>query len=146
MTARGKSWETKLEVWHDGYRRDGRAVVWKTHPGVTVVRGKAVFTSAGPPDFIGVSGERSFVFDAKETAKDVLYCSQLKRHQAMDLEATVKHGGSAFLCVRANGRQCVIPWWPDVSARYWGDAKTFDMARAWDFGDDGWLDLVRILM
>lgn len=141
---RGKGWEARLETWHDEYRKHRRCAVWKTQPGVQAVGGgRAVFTGVGPPDYFGIVNGRFVAFDAKSTAKSVLYRTQVPAHQARDLEAVMEYGGFAFLAVRLCDEQYVVPW-AAVSDEYWsGDAKTIRVAQVGiRFGAGGWLDAV----
>lgn len=113
----GIAWQRQLEVVHDGYRRDQRATIWKTEPGVKVlsqvVDGKfrAAWSADGPPDFMGVAQGVFVVFDAKSIEADKFPCANLKPHQARDLEAARTNGGQSFLALRASdGVGWVVPW------------------------------------
>lgn len=150
---RGSGWEARLVTWHYDYQKAGRALLWKQEPEAKVTpTGHLVYARKGPPDFVGFVADpslrhgRGVVFDAKDTAKDVLYCSQLAPHQAVDLERASRHA-FVFLCCRVGGRQIVLPWSSakrDIEA----GRKVFnlDAGHAFLFGDDGWLPVVLEVM
>ena len=157
---RGKAWETQLCVWHDAYRRDGRAYVVKTNPSVKILSAmgrdgtfRGAFGKAGPPDFIGTVKGRTVVFDAKDTTKSRWPLSDLQRHQASDLEANHLNGGLSFVALRHQMVPYVVPWGP-LGGRWlrWnqGHAKRGEASldRAWldevatRMVSDGWLSVV----
>lgn len=127
---RGVGWERMLEGWHDTYRRDQRAVVFRTPPPVKVlsrVTGggefRACFRSDGPPDYAGVvagggpkgpfgmaMGGRPVAFDAKDCEGPRWPFSALERHQARDLEGWQVAGGTAFVALRLGEVGWVLPW------------------------------------
>lgn len=111
---KGRSWELLLESEHDRYRRLGLATVWKAEPRRDM-RGR--FIGKAPPDYVGVlKGGRAVVFDAKDCEQARWPLANLKRHQAMDLEATWKAGGLAFIALRmrhgerSKWTQWAVPW------------------------------------
>lgn len=118
---RGRGWEARLRVWHDEYRRKGLAWVVHTSPGIKRVGGSsgdmfgAVYSSKGPPDFVGVIGSgQAVVFDAKETDAARWATSALPPHQAADLEAVRNLGAFAFIALRLGPkvaqRAWLVPW------------------------------------
>ena len=87
---RGMGWEAKLDHQHDQYRKAERnVVVFKAHPEVKVVDGRAI-RKKGPPDYIGRAGPRPVCFDAKSGQGRRWGFGKLERHQAISLEAYAK--------------------------------------------------------
>lgn len=167
---RGRGWEARLKVWHDQYRRQGVAYVVQTSAPIKRVgetgrpgddRFEAVFSSAGPPDFVGVAriGEsglgRAVVFDAKETDESRWRTDRLLKHQAADLDAATRAGALAFVALRLGAwkfggvsgdftREWVVPW--NVLRGYWprGSLGLAELQMVGvPFGADGWLSALR---
>lgn len=139
---RGEGWQVMHDTWHDAYRRDRRGLVVRTQPQMRMTGpSTAVVYGKGPPDYCGMALGRPVLFDAKDTAKDRLYASQIPQHQASYLEACAVQGGWAFLSVRVAGRQLVVPW-VSVSDAYWGKVKALPLGGAVEFGGGGWIEAV----
>lgn len=106
---RGLSWELQLAEVHKRYRRDRRAVMFKTEPR----RGRGgVFLEKAPPDFMGMVGGTAAMFDAKDwTSSSARWpLSSIKPHQARDLEACHINGGIAFIALRFHGVGRLLMW------------------------------------
>ena len=105
---KGRQWELQLEAQNNLYRKEGRAVVWKTEPRRDRT-GK--YVEKAPPDFCGVvAGGQAVVFDAKDCKSARFSFSQIKRHQAKDLEAAHLRGALAFIALRFHGVGYFVPW------------------------------------
>ena len=105
---KGRQWEIQLEAQHDAYRRNGLALVFKTEPRRDR-NGKHL--EKAPPDYCGVlHGGRAVVFDAKDCRQDRFALSNIKKHQAHDLEAAHERGAFAFIALRFQGEGFVLPW------------------------------------
>lgn len=100
---------------HRQYRRDSRAWVIKTEPR-RAMNGR--FLAEAPPDFLGViEGGTCVCFDAKMTDKERFYFSEIKDHQAKDLEAVHLRGGIAFIALLYRGTPYVLRW-SDLGRQY----------------------------
>lgn len=158
---RGRGWEARLKVWHDTYRRQGVAWVVHTSPGMKRVgdgsggdRFEAVFSSKGPPDFVGVALGRPVVFDAKESSDARWSPGRITEHQAADLDAATQAGAFAFValrlgvtCAAGGGREWVVPW-SELRPRWQaGGSLGVDELRelGQPMGTDGWLSALRAL-
>lgn len=114
----GQGWEAYLKVWHDRYRRSGRAHIVKTEPPVKVLgkpdaqgRFRACWGSSAPVDFVGVAEGRAVFFDAKDTDKDRFDLCMVDDHQAACLDAAVASGARAFIALRHRRTgMWVLPW------------------------------------
>lgn len=105
---KGRQWELHLEAQHDEYRRAGLALVFKTEPRRDR-NGK--FIEKAPPDYCGMlNGGRAVVFDAKDCTGKGFALSNIKTHQAQDLEAAWIRGGFSFIALRFQGEGFVLPW------------------------------------
>lgn len=129
---RGKGWERSIQLVTAEYRCrvPTRVVVHKTEPGVRNIRGKLVYAEKGPPDFVGTLDDRAVAFDAKESRRESgrWYLSNLKRHQAADLEAHMSAGAFAFIALRLYraGAAWVIPWRVLSEPYFKGDLKSIN--------------------
>lgn len=129
---RGKAWEARLDYQHSIYRAERRAVVFKTHPPAAMRGGRLVYTTKGPPDYVGRAGARPVCFDAKEAAGDRWSFSKLARHQAVALEAfSLDPDALVGICLRLKGPG--LTWWVDWSALgpvwwTWKESKTREVA------------------
>lgn len=104
----GRSWEIALEAQHDRYRRDRLAVVWKTEPRRDRT---GRYVEKAPPDFVGVLADgRGVCFDAKDCTRSRWPLSNVKPHQARDLEAVYLAGGVAFVALRMGSVGHFLPW------------------------------------
>lgn len=139
----GVGWERTLEGWHDTYRRESAAVVFRTPPPVKVLgkvskagRFAGCFGSDGPPDYAGVvaprPGRAAFpvCFDAKSSSTDRWPFASLARHQARDLEAWSHNGGYAFIALELGGANAdwVLPW-SELGPRWWSWWEVPERAR-----------------
>lgn len=131
MPRSGASWERVLEVAHTDYRRAGLADVRRVHP-----PGRR---AKGPVDFMGVlAGGRAVRFDAKVRAER-FGISELRRHQALQLDVAHRLGGLAGIALRIRSEESGW-WWLDWSALgpiYWRDVKgprTIGVLQADDLG------------
>lgn len=153
---RGAGWELQLERWHDLYRRERRALVFRTFPPITMHTDKdrkgqfrASFSGNAPPDFVGhvaaVFGDeaRGVVFDAKEVQRGKsLPLSRIEPHQARDLEAATLQGAYAFIAARIGGVQ-VLFWWYTLAPWYWDRTRaSAHIDDGVQFGDGGWLEVI----
>ena len=127
---KGRAWENALRIWHDRYRAQRLAAVWRTPNEVIPMGGPnargvfpARFGGDGPPDFMGVRQGRSLMFDAKDTEGRAWSFSDLELHQAMDLEAHQVNGGLAFLVVRTSAGSFVATW-SRLGPRWWAWHET----------------------
>jgi penicillin-binding protein-related factor A (putative recombinase) len=121
---RGRDWELLIDGWHDRYRLEGRAVVYRTPPPTKVLswidKGvfRACFLGLGPPDYAGVvarfgpsaAAARAVAFDAKDCGAARWKFEHLEPHQARDLDEWARLGGIAFIALRLAGRGWVLPW------------------------------------
>ena len=119
---RGKGWEARLDHQHTEYRRDRRAVIFKCHPEVKVINGRAV-RQKGPPDYLGRVGAVPVCFDAKEGQGDRWPFASLKRHQAVSLEAFAAEG-LAGIVLRLKGRGSWWVDWRDLGPLWWAWHET----------------------
>lgn len=139
MSGRGKAWEARLDVWHAEARRAGTATLMRCNPGVKITgRGELVFAEKGPPDYLGHAGGHPVVFDAKETRAKVLYFSQVKEHQARDLEALMLGGFESAIVARVAGVQRWLPW-AGIREAYYAKLPTAPLDVGFEFGDEGWI-------
>lgn len=150
-TNRGRAWEARLEVWHDAYRRERRAVVQKNEPKAKNIAGRIVYERKGAPDFDGtLAGGRAVVFDAKDCRASRWSLKGLALHQARDLEAHHLAGAVAFVALRFQGVGYVLPW-ARLGPVYWrwvekkgpaslsgDDVRTLGIP----MGPDGWLGVL----
>jgi hypothetical protein len=137
---RGKQWELILDGWHDRYRLEGRAVVYRTPPPVKVLgsveRGifRGCWLGLGPPDYAGVvagfgrslaSTARAVAFDAKDCAAARWSFDSLEAHQARDLADWSSAGGFSFIALRLLGAGWLLPW-PGLAPRWlaWWDVRS----------------------
>jgi recombination protein U len=116
---RGVGWERLIEGFHDDYRRNRQAVVFRTPPPVKVIgrvsaegNFRGCWRSEGPPDYAGVVCPISMAvaFDAKDCEAARWGFGGLERHQARDLEAWSGAGGYAFIALRLGPTGWVLPW------------------------------------
>jgi penicillin-binding protein-related factor A (putative recombinase) len=125
---RGVGWERLIEGWHDTYRRDRQAVVFRTPPPVKLLskvsgegQFRACFRSEGPPDYAGVLKRRvpvAVAFDAKDCETTRWSFGALERHQARDLEGWAGVGGYAFVALRFAEIGWVLPW-SELGPAWW---------------------------
>lgn len=119
---RGGGWERALEVRHAQYRAElpVEAVVFRTHPGVKVVRGRAIWETKGPPDYTGIACGKPVLFDAKECrAKSKRWKVSIAPHQARDLEAFWIAGGTSFIALRIHGVGDFVLPWANIREDFW---------------------------
>jgi len=157
MPGKGTSWERRLAVWHDEYRRMRLAYVVKCNPAVKVLsaRGRsgsfmACWESKGPPDFMGTLAPngRAVCFDAKDCNQPRFGFDVLTRKQAIDLEANMESGGISFVALLFNGDPYVIPW-TKLSEPWWSWAEKRSKGASLSaadialigipMSDDGWI-------
>lgn len=113
---RGAAWELQLEIWNRQYGLAGQAFVVKTHPEAKMAGGRIIYSSTGPPDFMGLlAGGRGVGFEAKEVSSHLFPMKNLANHQFMALRAIDRLGGVAFIAIQQmSGDQVesrrIIPW------------------------------------
>jgi penicillin-binding protein-related factor A (putative recombinase) len=130
---RGKGWEAALVTQHALYRKDGRAVIFKAEPGI-----RGGHLQKAPPDFFGVlMGGRGVLFDAKDCAGPRWAFSNLKRHQAVALDAWAYRDGLAGIALRT-AAGCWWVQWPRV-AELWWSWRTPSVQSPRASIDTGWL-------
>jgi penicillin-binding protein-related factor A (putative recombinase) len=159
---RGAAWELQLMRWHDTYRKEQRAVVWKTCAPVVMHtdidrRGRfsASYSGQGPPDFIGYIGSKSttgsndrsifskgVVFDAKEVSSGRrLPLSMIQPHQARDLEAAMIQGCHSGICAHIGRVYCWFNW-HTIGPKYWDQHPSVHVDDGITFGEEGWLSVL----
>lgn len=103
---RGKELEAYIELSNEMYMQRNRAVVFRQHPEVTVVRkGKqivsAFYKAKSGLDYIGLKDGRGFTFDTKETKNSTSFpMDNVEGHQVLSMQRWTDQGGFAFLMVR----------------------------------------------
>jgi penicillin-binding protein-related factor A (putative recombinase) len=144
MAARGKGWESLLELRHDAYWREAQAFIARCHHGSKLVRRggreEIIFDARGPVDFMGTvrwaptEGNEaqgvSIAAEAKEVNSKRWQFSLLKPHQAAQLGATDYMGGFGLLLLsfRVEGaRNGRLVLWRDVRERYKAGEKGLSM-------------------
>lgn len=151
----GAAWELHLERWCVTYAMRGEAQIWRCHPGAKVVDGRLVYSSSGPPDFMGILASGRFViFDAKEIRSTRRFpFKNLEAHQAAAFDAADSHGGLAFLAVQSWRGPDLPPEryivaWSRVTGLYnkWRNKETttagIDLLVYGNKFEDGWLPTV----
>jgi len=140
----GRAWQLLLDLHHDRYRREGRAVIVATPPPVKVLSRlseggtfRACFLGLGPPDYAGVVAgfppsvlgtARAVAFDAKDCSGPRWSYGDLPEHQAQDLDDWERLGGIAFVALRLQGVGWVLPW-SELGGRWHAWSATEGVAR-----------------
>jgi penicillin-binding protein-related factor A (putative recombinase) len=113
----GVGWEEVLQAWHDRYRAEGRAVVFRTPPPVQLLSRiapggefRARFKGKGPPDYAGVALGVPVSFEAKDCSSGEWAFGGLELHQAEAFDDWWRSGGTAFVAIRFGRRAFVLPW------------------------------------
>ncbi len=148
---RGRAWETRLALWHDAYRRERRALVFKTQPPAKLLNGRLVYTKKGAPDFVGtIADGRAIVLEAKSCERRRWPYSLLAPHQASALESAHLLGAISVIALRLGTEPWLIHW-GRLRASYWawregGGPASLSVADLADLAEpipaDGWLSLV----
>lgn len=115
---RGKAWEELLDIYHQRYERQGRAIVIRTPPPMRILRsaGKGTFVACyekeGPPDYVLLTGGKPVMAEAKECKGDRFPLKNLHAHQAKRLDEWEKQGGSGVVLLHHGGSRSawVLPW------------------------------------
>jgi len=113
---RGRSLERLLEISHDAYRHQGRAVVQKVATPTKVLQTRAglkVIREKSTVDFVGViRGGRMVAFDAKQNREPTRFPFDDRwAHEVEFLRAVSAAGGVTFLVIEhvAQGRVYLLP-------------------------------------
>lgn len=160
---RGKGWEQLLEMYHARYEAQGRAVVIRTPPPMRILRAikpgqfLAVYSSAGPPDYMALAGGVAFLVEAKECNAERWALKNLHPHQGMRLDQWEAQGGRGAVLLHhvRSSSAWVLPWyrlspiwnrWHEKHSKGQRAASgTASLGRAdflqigLPFGQDGWL-------
>jgi recombination protein U len=116
----GKRFESLIETTNRQYNITGKAVIEKMEVGNKFIDGQMIYSSKGPPDFMGaMTGGRAVVFDAKSTKGKSLPLVNITRrdHQLNFLEKMDALGALAFYLVEfADSRQVFVLPVPQVLA------------------------------
>ena len=109
---KGEQWERILDSYHHVYMKTGLARIFQCHPGVRMVeRGRIVYETEGPPDFMGfLRGGHGVIFDAKEIKASRLPFAKIRPHQARAFAEAAKAGAHPFLAVRCADGDFVVSW------------------------------------
>ena len=155
----GRAWEQRLNFWHHAYQRQRLAVVMQTTPPTVVHKGDGGSVrrvGTAPCDFAGVALGLPVLFDAKDTKAQRWALSNLKPHQALQLETWRACNGLAFIALQIRERPYVVDWaalgplwwsWHRGRQRAARGSASIDRAwleaEAWRMPGDGWLGWVR---
>lgn len=126
---RGSALEDLIVFTNDYYLKRGLARIDKVPIPIKIIEQnkegiiqKAFFEKKSTVDFIGFVQGASVVFDAKETALNILPFKNIHAHQIEYMKDVTFHGGIAFIIAHFKQSDCyhLIPY--EVLQRYFDDA------------------------
>lgn len=117
---RGKAWEQIIEWHHKQVETKGLGLIFRTPPPMKLLQRlgggqwRAVLTSEGPPDYLGLlkgpSGPVPVAIEAKDCAGDRWSLKELQPHQAAAFQAWADLGGLSVVLLRHKGVGWALPW------------------------------------
>lgn len=122
----GKEFETMINQANQVYKLQGKALIFKSEPGVKTIRGnagkivKTIYAEANGLDYFGtLQGGRGVFFEAKQTKGKSFPLKNIKAHQAETIRTLDKLHTTTFLLVRFSdvGKMYLLP--PDAFLKAW---------------------------
>lgn len=117
---RGMDLENAINITNNYYKDKDRAIIYKKPTPIGVVDvsyknnkktiEKAYFKEQSTLDYNGIYRGRYIDFDAKECkSKTAFPLSNIHHHQTKHIEDIIRHGGIAFLIIRMNNINYLLP-------------------------------------
>lgn len=128
---RGSALEDLIVFTNDYYLKRGLARIEKVPVPIKIIEQgkdgiiqKAFYEKKSTVDFIGFVQGASIVFDAKETALNILPFKNIHAHQVEYMKDVTFHGGIAFIIVhfKSNDKYHLVPY--EILKKYYDKALT----------------------